>query len=158
VPSPLVLVALDTIGEHSGKCFHQMCSAERLEHVPDCSRLDGATDEVATAVAGESHDRHIALVENLTGSLDAIKARQAEIDQDQVGSMLAGELNRFDSVASLGAYLIARVFKDQPQICANDWVIFNGENSGCRKCWHVRNLLLGTKKPQAVLPEANVDR
>jgi hypothetical protein len=126
--------------------------------VADCSRFDGTPDEVAAAVAGKGNDGHVALVENPTRRLDAIQARQAQIDQDEVGSVLARELDRFDSVASVGHYLVARVFENQAQVCAYDRVIFNGENSGCRKCCHKRTSYWVQKSPRRFLPEAIIGR
>jgi hypothetical protein len=97
-------------------------------------------------VAGQSDDRHVAFVEDPAGRLDTVDPRQAQVDQDEIGPMLAGELDSFDPVSGVGADVEACVFEDQTQIGANDRVIFDGEYTGCSQGRQGLSPGSGTKK------------
>jgi hypothetical protein len=60
--------------------------------------------------------------------------------------MLARELDRLDAVPGIRAHVESRVFEDQPQICANDRIVFNREDTGCRMRCHDVYLLFRQQK------------
>lgn len=68
------------------------------------------------AMSGQGNDRHGALAEDLARCLDTVETRQVQVDQDQVGPMLPGELDRLDAVSGIGDDVESCVFENQPQI------------------------------------------
>ena len=117
------------VGESIRDRLDEVAFLERLEHMGDRARLERALDQAARAVAGEGDDRHIVFAADLARGLDAVEVRQAQIDQDQVGPMLACELDGFDPVTSVRDDVEAGVLEDEPQICADDGVVFDREHA-----------------------------
>ena len=103
---------------------------ERLQDVTDCAGVECLVDELAVAVPRQRDDRHVAFAEDLPGRLDAAEAREPEVDQDQVGPMLAGVVDGLDAVAGVRQHVEPGVLEHEPQVGAHDRVVFDGEDPG----------------------------
>ena len=126
---------LGAIGKHAGECLDQMAVVEGLENMCDRTGLE-RTFYATRAMACQGNDGHGALAEDLASRLDTAETRQVQVDQDHVGPMLPRQLDRLDSVTGIRAHVESRVLENKPQIGTNDRIVFNCEDTGCRKRCH----------------------
>ena len=73
-------------GPHPG---HQLLGLERLDHVVVGAGLQPEHHVDGVALGGQHHDRHAGLAPDGAGHVDAAHARQHQVEQDDVGSVVA---------------------------------------------------------------------
>ena len=119
----------DAIGQGARDGADQMSHTERLENVRHRPCRDRTFDNASRAVPGESNDRDVALVQDPACRFYPIHSRQAQIDQNQIWSMLAGELDCLDAVPCFRADIESCVFENESQVGANDRIVFDRQNA-----------------------------
>ncbi len=102
--------------------------AERLDEVPEDTRLGRTLDELFLAVSGQHHDRDRPLVENAPGRLDPVQLRHLDIQKCEVRALGAGQQNGFLAVAGLGADLEPGMLEQGTQIEPDDRLVFGDQN------------------------------
>ena len=109
--------------------MHHRPLGERLADDRGDAGLHRLVDERA-GHARESDDRNITIGEDQPRRIDATEPGQAEVEQDHIGLVLAGELDRLDAVARVGADVESCGLEHEAQVGTNDRVVLDGENAG----------------------------
>ena len=81
-------------------------------------------DQVALAIPGDRDERDVPLGADLLRGLDPVEMRQREVEQDEIRAMLAGEPNGLLPIAGIAADVVARLFEHEPELGADDRVVF----------------------------------
>ena len=97
----------------------------------------GAAVEAVDAVLGlgprgQHQDRHVAVGAQPAADLDPVEAREAEVEDDQVGDEAGGDVERLDAVGR-GADLVALVAQRAAQDVGDLGVVLDDEDAaaGC---------------------------
>lgn len=68
------------------------------------------------------------LDEDAARHLDTVEQWEPQVDQDQIGAMLAGKIHGFDAVACVRADVEAGLLEDETQVGANDRIVLDRED------------------------------
>ncbi len=133
----LVGLPLDRVsarGERLADRAEQRSLAEGLQHVASGTGVGSALEDLRLAVAGQGHDRHVALAEDARCGVEPVEARESEVEHDQVGSVLARALDGLVAVARVGDDREAGVLEDHAQVGAHDRIVVDGQDPGWCEC------------------------
>ena len=84
----------------------QLLASERLDQVVVGADLQGPNLGTFAALAGHDQDRHVAGGPDLAGHAEAVRAGHRQVEQDQVGRLLAEPAHRRQPVVG-GDHLVA---------------------------------------------------
>src|SRR5262249_976899 len=101
---------------------------DRLAEIAVDARLRRALDQLTLVERRQHHDRDRPLLEHAPGGLDAVEARHLDVEQRQVGLVLAGELHGLLPVARLGDDLVARALEQPPQVEPDDRLVLGDQD------------------------------
>ena len=120
------------LGEDAADRPDELPFAERLGNGCRGSGLEREVEQWSVRVAGERDDRHVPLAQNAAGGLDAVEARKDEVEQDQIGPVVSGELDRLETVARVCADVEAGVLENHAKVSPHDRVVLHGHDF--RRC------------------------
>src|SRR4029077_2180402 len=84
--------------QHRPHARYELAWAERLGHVVVRAELEAGQPVRLLDSRGEHDDRHVALTPQRPGDLEAVHARQPEVEDDEVGPLGTGECQRVRAV------------------------------------------------------------
>ena len=107
----------------------QLLRGERLGEVVVGARLEPGDDVVGVVAGGDHHDRHVAVTAQRAAQLEAVDARQHDVDQHHVGQRAVEQVDRVLAAAGLvdGPAL---VLERQLHRRADALVVFDGQDAG----------------------------
>src|SRR5262249_47738840 len=97
---------------------------DRLAEIAVDARLRRALDQLTLVERRQHHDRDRPLLEHAPGGLDPVEARHLDVEQREVGLVLAGELDGLLAVARLGDHLVAGALEQAAQVEPDDRLVF----------------------------------
>ena len=103
-------------------------------------------------------NRHVSFVQNAPRRLDAVEARQVQVDQHEIRFVLPCEVDGLQAVACIRNDFVTGVFEHETQVRSDDRIVVDGENASCRMSGQTNLLARETKKDPGHEPGVNRDR
>ena len=109
----------------------QLAALEGLDQVVVGAAVEAVDAVLGLGAGGQHQDRHVAVGAQAAADLDPVEARQAEVEDDQVGDEAGGDVERVDAVGG-GADLVALVAQRAAQDVGDLGVVLDEEDAaGC---------------------------
>ena len=112
----------------------QLAALEGLDQVVVGAAVEAVDPVLGLGPRGQHQDRHVALGPQAAADLDPVEPGQPEVEDDEVGHEVAGDVERLDAVAG-GAHLVALVAQRAPQDVGDLGVVLDDEDAAAE---HVR--------------------
>ena len=105
----------------------ELLALERLDQVVVGSRVEPLDPIVRLGAGGEDQDRRVALGAQAAADLDPVELRQPEVEDDEVGHEVLGQLERLHAIAG-GAHLVALLAQGAPQDVGDLGVVLDDQH------------------------------
>ena len=103
---------------------------ERLDQVGGHPGVAGLVDEVALAEGGEDEDRHLQVeVPDGPGRGQAVGARHLDVEDDQVGLVVADQVDGLVAAAGLPHHVVPLVLQDLLEIEPDDGLVLGDDHT-----------------------------
>ena len=106
----------------------QLAALEGLHQVVVGAAVEAVDPVLGLGAGGQHQDRHVAVGAQPAADLDAVEARQAEVEDDEVGDEPGGGVERVDAVRR-GAHLVALVAQRAAQDVGDLGVVLDQEHA-----------------------------
>ena len=106
----------------------QLLALEGLDQVVVGAAVEAVDAVLGLGAGGQHQDRHVAVGAQPAADLDAVEARQAEVEDDQVGDEAGGDVERLDPVGR-GADLVALVAQRAAQDVGDLGVVLDEQDA-----------------------------
>ena len=106
----------------------QLLALERLDQVVVGAAVEAGDAVLGLGAGGQHQDRHVAVGAQPAADLDAVEAREPEVEDDEVGDEAGGDVERLDAVGR-GAHLVALVAQRAAQDVGDVGVVLDDQHA-----------------------------